>query len=114
MRAALEAHGHTAFEMTLDMPELDTFVERFILIWNTGSVWSPVENWEAVEPLNAALRAEARKVDSLEFAAAVRTTQRLARPLIAPFGRDFDVLVLPDPHQVGQQIEIIILGQGTL
>jgi amidase len=103
--AALEAQGHTAFEMTLDMPELDTFVERFILIWNTGSVWSPMDDWDAIEPLNAALRAEARKVDSLEFAAAVRTTQRLARPLIAPFGRDFDVLVTPTmavlPPKVG-------------
>ena len=93
--AALEAVGHTAFEMTLEVPEMDTFVERFIVIWNTGSVWSPMDDWDKIEPLNAALRAEARKVDSLTFTESVRATQRLARGVIAPFGRDFDVLVTP-------------------
>ena len=103
--AALESAGHSTFEITLDLPEPDKFVERFTMIWNTGSVWSPIEDWDAIEPVNAALRAEARKVDSLDFAAAVRTTQRLAREVIAPFGRDFDVLVTPtmsvQPPKVG-------------
>ena len=92
---ALEAAGHTIFEMALEMPEMDEFVKRFVLIWNTGSAWAPIEDWDAIEPVNVALRAAAREVDSLEFAAAVRATQRLARPIIAPFGRDFDLLVTP-------------------
>jgi amidase len=102
---ALESLGHEISEVALDMPEADEFVASFIVIWNTGSAWSPIDDWEAIEPLNAALRAEARKIDSLAFAESVRSTQRLARPLIAPFGRDFDVLVTPtmavQPPKVG-------------
>ena len=102
---ALESAGHTVFEITLELPEPEKFVERFTMIWNTGSVWSPIEDWDAIEPVTAAWRAEARKVDSLEFAAAVRATQRLARTVIEPFGRDFDVLVTPTmsvpPPKVG-------------
>ena len=93
--AALESAGHATFETKLDMPELDTFVERFIVVWNTGSAWSPIDDWDAIEPVNAALRAQARQVDSLDFASAVRDVQRMARSLLAPFGRDFDVLVTP-------------------
>src|SRR5205085_3936166 len=59
------------------------------------SAWSPMEDWDAIEPLNQALRAAARAVDSLAFAESVRATQRLARPLIAMFENDFDVLVTP-------------------
>jgi amidase len=102
---ALEAAGHTAVETNLEIPEMDEFVARFVMIWNTGSVWSPMDDWDAIEPLNAALRAQARTVDSLEFASAVRATQRMARSVIAPFGRDFDVLVTPtmavQPPEVG-------------
>jgi amidase len=103
--AALETLGHSVEEVTIEIPDADEFVTNFIKIWNTGSAWSPIDDWEAIEPLNAALRAEARTIDSLEFAMAVRATQRLARPVIAPFGRDFDVLVTPTmsvlPPKVG-------------
>jgi amidase len=92
---ALAALGHSVEEVALDMPDPDQFMASFIVIWNTGSAWSPIEDWDAIEPLNAALRAEARKVDSLAFAESVRQTQRLTRSLIAPFGRDFDLLVTP-------------------
>jgi amidase len=102
---ALESLGHDVVEVSLDMPDAEQFVASFIVIWNTGSAWSPVEDWNAIEPLNAALREEARKIDSLTFAESVRSTQRLARPLIAPFGRDFDVLLTPTmavpPPKVG-------------
>ena len=64
-----------------------------------------MDDWDAIEPLNAALRAQARTVDSLDFATAVRATQRMARSVIAPFGRDFDVLVTPtmavQPPEIG-------------
>jgi amidase len=103
--SALEAAGHHVVEVALDVPEMGRFVERFITIWNTGSVWSPMDDWDAIEPLNAALRAAARTVDSLQFAEAVRATQRMSRAVIAPFGRDFDVLVTPtmavQPPKVG-------------
>ena len=102
---ALEAAGHDVFETSLGLPDAGTFIEGFIVIWNTGSVWSPMDDWDAIEPLNAALRDAARTVDSLDFAAAVRATQRMARTLIEPFGRDFDLLVTPtmavQPPKVG-------------
>lgn len=102
---ALEAAGHDVDEVTLAIPDPDAFVAGFIVVWNTGSVWSPIDDWEAIEPLNAALRADARKVDSLAFAEAVRATQRGARGIIEPFGRDFDVLLTPTmavvPPKVG-------------
>jgi amidase len=102
---ALEAAGHSVFETSLEIPEMNDFVARFVMIWNTGSVWSPMDDWDAIEPLNAALRAEARSVSSLEFASAVRETQRMARAVIETFGRDFDVLVTPtmavQPPEVG-------------
>jgi amidase len=93
--AALAGQGHEVFEVSLDVPEMDDFVASFIVVWNTGSVWSPIDDWDAVEPLNAALRAAARDVDSLRFAESVRNTQRSARAIVAPFGRDFDLLVTP-------------------
>src|SRR5581483_3421753 len=92
---ALESMGHDVFEATIEVPDADTFVESFIVVWNTGSVWSPVEDWDAIEPLNAALRAAARQVDSLTFAECVRNTQRNARHIVDHWGRDFDVLITP-------------------
>jgi amidase len=92
---ALAAAGHHVEEVALEIADADQFVASFIVIWNTGSAWSPIEDWGAIEPLNAALREQARKVDSLTFAECVRQTQRRARDVIAPIGRDFDVLVTP-------------------
>lgn len=92
---ALEAAGHDVFEAVLDGPDPAAFVTAFTTVWNTGSVWEPVARPEDMEPLNAALVAMARGVDSYEFARSVRETQRLARVLVANFGRDFDVLVTP-------------------
>ncbi len=103
--AALEALGHDVREVKLEIPDMDKFVESFVTIWNTGSAWSPIDDWDAIEPLNAALRTAARAVDSLSFAESVRATQRLARPLIAMFEHDVDVLVTPTmtvlPPRVG-------------
>ncbi|MEY2422227.1 MAG: amidase [Acidimicrobiaceae bacterium] len=114
---ALESLGHDVVEVALDMPDAEEFVASFIVIWNTGSAWSPVEDWNAIEPLNAALRDEARKIDSLTFAESVRSTQRLTRPIIAPFGRDFDVLLTPtmavQPPKVGSWREGMDLDPQT-
>ncbi|HEY3140313.1 MAG TPA: amidase [Acidimicrobiales bacterium] len=93
--AALAAAGHEVTETSLEMPEQDTFVASFITVWNTGSAWSPVEDWDAIEPLNAALRNAARAVDSLTYAGDVRTVQSMAKGIIRPLVEDFDVLVTP-------------------
>ncbi len=93
--AALGDAGHDVFEAGIDVGTPEEFLGSFTTIWNTGSVWSPVEDWDAIEPLNAALRDAARAVDSLAFAEAVRATQRLVRHAVAHWGRDFDVLLTP-------------------
>jgi amidase len=103
--AALAAAGHDVFEATLALPDTDAFLAAFTEVWNTGSAWSPIERPDEMEPINAALAALARDVDSLAFTTSVRETQRLARPLIANFGRDIDVLLTPTmavlPPEVG-------------
>lgn len=102
---ALEAVGHDVFETTLTVPDTDAFMAAFTTVWNTGSAWSPIERPAEIEPLNAALAAAARDIDSFTFATSVRQTQRLARIVLANFGRDFDVLVTPTmaclPPEVG-------------
>jgi amidase len=102
---ALQAGGHDVFEVTLAVPDTDVFMAAFTTVWNTGSAWSPIERPDQMEPLNAALVAAAHGVDSLTFASAVRQTQRLARTVLANFGRDFDVLITPTmaclPPEVG-------------
>jgi amidase len=102
---ALEGAGHHVFEATLTMPDAGAFLAAFTTVWNTGSAWSPIERPDAVEPLNAALVAAARSVDSFAFTSSVRQTQQLAGVVLANFGRDFDVLVTPTmaclPPEVG-------------
>jgi amidase len=103
--AALAEAGHELAETTLDVPHMDEFVASFLTVWNTGSAWSPVEDWDALEPHNAALRTAARQVDSVTFAEAVRRTQQLAKGVIRPLVEDFDVVVTPTmaclPPEVG-------------
>lgn len=102
---ALESEGHDVFETTLTVPASEDLIAAFTAVWNTGSVWSPIERPDEMEPLNAALAAAARGVDSLTFATSVRQTQRFARTVLASFGRDFDVLITPTmaclPPEVG-------------
>jgi amidase len=92
---ALESAGHDVAEATLAISDADAFMAAFTTVWNTGSAWSPIERPDEMEPLNAALAAAGRQVDSMAFAAAVRQTQLLARTVLARFGHDFDVLVTP-------------------
>ena len=92
---ALGGAGHDVFEVALSVPDTDSFVESFGLIWNTGSAGVPVEDWDLVEPINRALREAGRATDSIAYVEAVQRTQILARPLMAQFVDTFDVLVTP-------------------
>jgi amidase len=103
--AALAAAGHDVTETSLDMPEVGTFVAAFMQVWNAASAWSPVQDWDALEPHNTALRSAAREVDSLTYVDGVRTMQTMATAVIRPFVEDFDVVVTPTmaclPPEVG-------------
>jgi amidase len=102
---ALAAAGHEVAEAKLEVPDTNAFMAAFTDVWNTGSAWSPIEDVEALEPLNALLRGLATGVDSLTYTSSVRATQRMARTILGNFGRDFDVLVTPTlaclPPEVG-------------
>jgi amidase len=101
----LAAAGHEVTETALDLPELEAFTAAFIAVWNTGTAWSPVEDWDAIEPHNAALRAAARQIDSLDYVDGIRTMQTLAKAVVRPFQEDFDIVVTPTmatlPPEVG-------------
>jgi amidase len=78
------------------MPDADAFVEAFGIVWNVGSAGVPLEDWDAIEPLNAALRRAGQSTDSISYVEAVMRTQLLGRPLMANFvDGAVDVLVTP-------------------
>jgi len=88
--------GHDVDEVELTMPDPDAFVEAFGIVWNVGSAGVPLEDWEAIEPLNAALRRTGQSTDSISYVEAVGRTQLLGRPLMANFvDGPVDVLVTP-------------------
>ena len=96
--------GHEVVPVELDMPDADVFVASFTIVWNTGSAGLPIDVTK-LEPLNLALREQAMALDSVAYVEAVYRTQLLARQIVAPFGRDFDVLLTPTmaclPPEVG-------------
>ncbi len=91
----LSSLGHEMVEAKLDLPDADHFIEAFTVVWNTGSAGVPLADWDAIEPLNAALRAAGRATDAIAYVEAVMATQLLARPLMAQLRDAFDVLLTP-------------------
>jgi amidase len=92
---ALSAAGHHPTTDLPDMPSPDQLLSAFGTIWNVGSAGTPLEDPDAIEPLNAVLRDAARAVDSLAYAEAVITTQALSRRIVESFTAGFDLLVTP-------------------
>jgi amidase len=92
---ALGGLGHDVEEVELSMPDADAFVEAFGIVWNVGSAGVPLTDWDAIEPLNAALRRAGQSTDSISYVEAVMHTQVLGRPLMAAFVDGLDVLVTP-------------------
>lgn len=86
--------GHEMVPVELSMPDPERFTEAFTIVWNTGSAGLPIDV-TAMEPLNVALRNMALGLDSIKYVEAVYRTQLMSRPIIEPFGRDFDVLLTP-------------------
>jgi amidase len=91
----LEAQGHS-----VEPVELATLSEEltppFIALVNSslGEYLDWVDMTEA-EPHIASQVAQAQTLDSLSYVAAARGLEQLSRDLIAPFGRDYDVVVTP-------------------
>jgi len=102
----LEAAGHDVFEGEPDWPETSEIMPSFMVVWNTGSVYFEVDDWTKIEPLNAALRAQAAQMDSLTYVRGLLHLQILSRRLVAGWGRDFDLLLTPtlavEPPRIGE------------
>jgi amidase len=91
----LESLGHTVAEFDLGIDDVDRFVSAFGAIWNTGMAGVPLADPDAVEPHNRAMHADALATDSIAYVESVMLTQTLTRELVAPFGRDIDVMLTP-------------------
>jgi amidase len=91
----LSVLGHDPVDRVPELPDPDELVTAFGTLWNTGSAYSEIADYDAIEPLNAALRAAARAVDSIAYVEAVIATQKLSRRIVESFVAGFDLLVTP-------------------
>ncbi len=101
----LEELGHDVFEGTPEWPEPAEIMPAFMVVWNTGSAYWDVEEWDKIEPLNAALREQALAMDSISYVRGVLGLQIVSRLIVASWGRDFDILLTPTcatlPPEIG-------------
>jgi amidase len=93
--AALADAGHHLTDDLPERPDPGELVEAFGALWNTGSAYSDIDDWDAIEPLNKALREAGRGLDSIAFTEAVVKTQKLSRRIVSSFAAGFDLLVTP-------------------
>jgi amidase len=102
--SALEELGHAVETVAFDtLPE--ELIEAFRPVVAAGLAEYDDVDWTRVEPHNAAGRQAALQVDSITYRTAVRALQGITRPIVAHWGRDFDVLLTPtlsiEPPEVG-------------
>ncbi|MFT4569146.1 MAG: amidase [Hyphomicrobiaceae bacterium] len=91
----LEGLGHEVFEGGPQWPDPGEVISAFLTVWNTGSAYWDVQDWERIEPLNAALRAQAAATNSLEYVKGLTELQAHSRRIVGAWGRDFDLLLTP-------------------
>ncbi len=106
----LEDLGHEIVDADFDLGEIGSqSVPSFLAVWNTGSVYWPIERWDEIEPVNAAMRDLSRQTDSLSYLRSLAELQNASRQIVAHWGRDFDVLVSPtlacEPPKIGALFE---------
>ncbi len=105
----LEELGHDVFEGDAEYPEPAEVLPAFLVVWNTGSAYWDVQDWDAIEPLNAALRSQARAMDSISYVEGILALQAHSRRIVASWGRDFDMLLTPtiatEPPRIGALFE---------
>jgi amidase len=101
--------GHEVFESAPAWPDQNEILPMFMVMWNTGTAYWDVLEPEKIEPLSAAMRAQAQAVDSLTYVRAIAMLQIFSRRIVQSWGRDFDVLVTPtlawEPPLVGALFE---------
>lgn len=93
----------------MEPSQLDTLpgdlIEPFVAFVRAGFADYPGIDWSKTEPHNKAGYEQARDADVIAYAEASRYLQLRSRELVAPFGRDHDVLLTPtisvEPPEVG-------------
>jgi amidase len=101
----LESLGHSVDRVELDF-DFDRLAAAQVLV--DGQYTQPIGDWSKAEPQNRIGHERGRRRDSIAYVEAVEVLQRWSRDFIAPWGRDFDVLVTPtmaiEPPPAGQQL----------
>jgi len=100
----LESLGHDVFEGEPDWPEPSDILPPFMVIWNTGSAYWDVRDWASIEPLNAAMRDQAKAMTSLNYVEGLMHLQVLSRQLVASWRKKFDLLLTPTMADVPPKI----------
>lgn len=100
-RAAVEDAGRILEELGHDVELLDGdpldpgAIGPFLNIVNSSYGGYEGIDWDRVEPHNKAWRAAGAEVDALTLVASLNELRRATRPIVARWGREFDVLVTP-------------------
>jgi amidase len=90
----LEGLGHRV--EVLDQDVLDPgAVGPFLNVVNSSYGGFEGVDWDRAEPHNRAWRAAGMEVDALTLVSSLYALRRATRPIVARWGRDFDVLVTP-------------------
>ncbi|HVC15027.1 MAG TPA: amidase [Acidimicrobiales bacterium] len=113
-RAAVEDAGRLLEELGHHVEILDTDVldpgaiGPFLNVINSS--YGDYENidWDRVEPHNKAWRDAGAEVDAITLVNSLHALRRATRPMVARWGRDFDVLVTPtvaiEPPVAGEML----------
>lgn len=109
----LEGLGHEVFEAAPDFPTPEEVLPSFLVVWNTGSQYWDVADYTKVEPVNAMLRGEAAKMNSLEYVEGVLNLQMITRRIVASWGRDFDLLLTPTLATLPPEIGYLWEGEAA-
>jgi amidase len=107
--ALLQDLGHEVFEGAPEWPTPEQVLEGFLTVWNTGTAFWDVDDWNKAEGCTKAMRDQAMQKNSLDYVRAVGELQMYSRQITQAWRRDFDVLLTPalamDPVPVGYMFE---------
>jgi amidase len=107
--ALLADLGHEVFEGDAAWPDQNEIMPMFMVVWNTGLAYYDIQDPALLEPLSAAMYAQAQAVDSNMYVRALAMLQIHSRRIVHSWGRDFDVLITPvmayEPPVVGALFE---------
>jgi amidase len=83
----------------------EQLLSDFSTVWSSGSAYLDLADWSEVEPVNRAMRDLGLRTSSHDYVKAVVRLQLFSRRIVACWGRDFDLLLMPtlamEPPPIG-------------